>query len=236
MKGSLRYPIIPNEFNYVLKMKILITGFEPFNGMPSNPSQVMVNSLKDISFESNFPIEIFTEILPVNFQRSGEMIVDLIYKFNPDICIATGVDLSKQHIELEKRAHKNSKFLKSKFLKTIDNKIVKRNLPENYNTSINLEMVSDTIQPEEKNVKTIVSDNTGMFVCNHIYYLMNVLNEYSQVNFQCCFIHIPYPNPYWEGENQIIPNFTIEEIQESFLKILGSIIKQYLEDKRVDYL
>lgn len=211
--------------------KILITGFEAFGGMPVNPSQVLVDSISKISFESNFQIEIIAKILPVNFKESGNQMLDLIRENTPDILIATGVDLSKTHIELERVAHKNSEYLYPNFLAKISPSIQLDKLPDNYFSNLDLDSILEKILKE--GINAIVSEDTGMYVCNHVYYLANIISNYLDSNLKSCFIHIPYPYPYWIGETHIVPDYSMKEIQEGFLKILAAIIESNIATETI---
>lgn len=46
--------------------KLLITGFEPFGEDKINPTQVLINALKEEKFECT---QIYLEVLPVSFKK-----------------------------------------------------------------------------------------------------------------------------------------------------------------------
>ncbi|MFM9151890.1 MAG: peptidase C15, partial [Candidatus Planktophila sp.] len=67
--------------------KVLLTGFEPFGNASFNPSGAVVKEIEKISLSG---IEIVTEILPVEFQRSAALLLKKIKEVNPDIVISLG--------------------------------------------------------------------------------------------------------------------------------------------------
>lgn len=207
--------------------KILITGFEAFGGMPVNPSQILVESLEKISFETNFELEIVKAILPVDFKKSGQQIIDLISEHQPHLLISTGVDFAKPNIELEQVAHKNRPYLKEALLKLIAPSIVIDELPDNYSSTADLDSILLDIQAE--GVRAIVSDDTGMYVCNHVYYLSCLMSEVLTLDMKSFFVHVPYPFPYYLHGQEVVPDYSMKEIQRGFIKILLASIKYHLD-------
>ncbi len=210
-------------------MKILLTGFSPFSGMPVNPSQVLVESFEKISFKTNFEWEIITDILPVDFKESGKRVSDLILKHEPDLFIATGVDFAKPKIELEKVAHKNIPHLDMDFIQSIHPSIAMSDLPDNYYSKVDLDIINHRLMKGK--AKVIVSDDTGMYVCNHVYYLACMMSNYLDLKTKSFFVHVPYPYTYWIDEAEITPDFTMQEIQDNFVKILIETAYWYLNEQ-----
>jgi len=206
-------------------MKILITGFEEFGGMPVNPSRSVVDHIKRLNFKANFEVEIVTNILPVNFEESGIIIQEMLKESEPDLAIFLGVDLDKKNIELEIAAHKNEEYIGDSF--QIIKDVVTDELPDNYFTKIDAQQVCDELVA--KGHRIIVSDDTGMYVCNHVYYAANILIEHNSLNTKCLFIHVPYPYPYSIGEERVVPDFDMETIQNTIFQVLIKLMYQNLE-------
>ena len=61
-------------------MKILVTGFEPFNGGTVNPSEQIVNRL-----EAPEGVTLFKRILPVEFKKSTIQLEKLFRELQPDV-------------------------------------------------------------------------------------------------------------------------------------------------------
>ena len=67
--------------------KVLISGFEPFGGSDLNSSQLVVEA---ISKESLSGVELFSVILPVEFDKAARVLLSKVNDFNPEIIISFG--------------------------------------------------------------------------------------------------------------------------------------------------
>lgn len=68
--------------------KILISGFEPFGGSAINPTERLINDIKNESFAD---AEIRTVLLPVHYDECAELLLKEVHTFEPDAVIACGV-------------------------------------------------------------------------------------------------------------------------------------------------
>ena len=66
-------------------MKILVTGFEPFNGGSINPSEQIVHRLK-----APEGVTLIKKILPVEFQKAGIQLKELFQEYRPDVVLSIG--------------------------------------------------------------------------------------------------------------------------------------------------
>ena len=69
------------------KSKVLISGFKPFGGATLNPSELLVNVLERDQIPG---VELFTVVLPVEFDRSAEMLLEKVKQIQPELVIAFG--------------------------------------------------------------------------------------------------------------------------------------------------
>jgi len=68
-------------------LKVLISGFEPFGGSAVNPSQLLVEVLAKEEFEG---VLLDAIVLPVEFDRSADLLLKRIAETNPDFVVAFG--------------------------------------------------------------------------------------------------------------------------------------------------
>ena len=66
-------------------MKVLVTGFEPFNGRDINPSQLILERL-----EAPEGVTLIKELLPVEFKTSIEILKSLLKEHQPDVVLSLG--------------------------------------------------------------------------------------------------------------------------------------------------
>ena len=64
-------------------MKILVTGFEPFNGQTVNPSEQIVSCL--IAPKG---VTLIKEILPVEFKQATIRLKELVREMRPDVILS----------------------------------------------------------------------------------------------------------------------------------------------------
>jgi pyroglutamyl-peptidase len=79
-------------------MRVLVTGFEPFNGAASNPSQAVAEALDGFKMGD---ITIIGRVLPVVFATVPGAIEALLDELRPDAVIATGLAANETAIRLE---------------------------------------------------------------------------------------------------------------------------------------
>lgn len=162
--------------------KILITGFEPFDGDSINPSGVLLGWLQSQAF--NF--ELRTELLPVSFTTAFPLLDKVFQEFNPTHVILTGLAKNRTELTLERIA-----------INWVDARI-----PDNDGLTLKAQKIKEasedglfTTLPIEKMLEaakrtgcpTKISTTAGEYVCNHLIYLY--LSE--RRNIPGTFIHIP---------------------------------------------
>jgi pyroglutamyl-peptidase len=79
---------------------ILVTGFEPFAGSALNPSQLIVAALAESSLAENLVLE----VLPVEYDRAGKKLRQLITQHDPHTVICIGQAEGRASISIETRA------------------------------------------------------------------------------------------------------------------------------------
>lgn len=79
--------------------RVLVTGFEPFRGLPINPTQQMLGLLR-----GRPDVEVVTEVLPVVFRRCAEQAVAAVERVRPDVVVLTGLAAGRAVITPERIA------------------------------------------------------------------------------------------------------------------------------------
>lgn len=79
--------------------KILLTGFEAFNGRTLNPSQLIVERIT-----APEGIQLIKRILPVEFDRTTGILEELVKKESPDIILSLGQAGNSPYIHVERVA------------------------------------------------------------------------------------------------------------------------------------
>ncbi len=93
-------------------------------------------------------------------------------------------------------------------------------------TQIGIKKIFDKLTME--GYELAFSNDSGLFVCNHVYYVSNFIIQEKALVSKALFIHIPYPYPYYTNRKKITPDITIKDIRNTFIVLLGEIILQEL--------
>lgn len=174
-------------------MKILVTGFEPFNGGTINPSEQIVQHLA-----APEGVTLIKKILPVEFEKSAIHLKELFCEHQPDIVLSIGQAGGRAEISIERVAI-NVDCVKSSNGRRIlpdnagaspvDKAIAADGAPA-YFATLPLWKMVEAIQ--EKGIPAGVSNTAGTYVCNHVMYvsLHQAAVHYPQM--KAGFIHVPF--------------------------------------------
>ena len=167
------------------KSKVLISGFKPFGGATLNPSELLVNVLERDQIPG---VELFTVILPVEFDRSAEILLEKVKQIQPDLVIAFGQAEGRTAINPEKIA------INLDDARIPDNSgderkdvVIDKNGSDSYVTTLPIEMMVDAMK--RAGYPAEISLSAGTFVCNHIFYKLQKILSGS--NIRSGFVHLP---------------------------------------------
>ena len=167
------------------KSKVLISGFKPFGGATLNPSELLVNVLERDQIPG---VELFTVILPVEFDRSAEILLEKVKQIQPDLVIAFGQAEGRTAINPEKFA------INLDDARIPDNSgderkdvVIDKNGSDSYVTTLPIEMMVDAMK--RAGYPAEISLSAGAFVCNHIFYKLQ--KTLSGSNIRSGFVHLP---------------------------------------------
>src|ERR1700744_3581920 len=86
------------------KLRTLITGFEPFPGAPSNPTQPLVARLTRLRRPALADVELFSHIFPVTYGAVGRQLPALPGKHRPQALLMFGLAARTSWLRIEPRA------------------------------------------------------------------------------------------------------------------------------------
>lgn len=167
-------------------MKILITGFDAFNGEKINPSSLILERLAD-NIDSH---KIEKLILPTAFYKVQDLIEEKILAYKPDIIISLGQAGGRSEITVERVAINvaDASISDNDGKKPIDEKI--RLDGENaYFSSLPIKAIVENLRQAE--IPAAVSNSAGTYVCNFVMYNdLYLAEKYNDMS--AGFIHVPY--------------------------------------------
>lgn len=168
--------------------RILLTGFEPFNGARINPSQQVVDALAEERIEEAY---IVSRVLPCVFGEAVRRLQEAIDEERPDVVICLGQAGGRPDITPERIAINidDAPIPDNQGNQPIDQPIVSDGPPA-YWSKLPIKRIVAELR--KLGISASVSNTAGTYVCNHLFYgLMHLIHtRYPQIRGG--FIHIPF--------------------------------------------
>ncbi|KAI3594425.1 Pyrrolidone-carboxylate peptidase [Cupriavidus sp. U2] len=170
---------------------VLLTGFEPFEQEPINPSWEAVRALDG---ERVGDAVIVARQLPCVFGNAIDAMAQLVESLNPDVVIAVGQAGGRTEMSVERVAINvdDARIADNAGAQPIDNTIAPDG-PAAYFSTLPIKAIVRDMRAA--GVPAMVSQTAGTFVCNHVFYgLMHALAQRHAAPpaTRGGFIHIPY--------------------------------------------
>jgi pyroglutamyl-peptidase len=167
------------------KTKVLISGFEPFGGATLNPSKLLITALERDQIPG---IEIFPIVLPVEFDRSAEILLDNVAKIQPELVIAFGQAEGRTAITPEKIAiNLDDAPIPDNSGDQRKNYIIDKNSSDGYFSTLPIDVMVNAMK--HAGYPAEISFSAGTFVCNHIFYELQKTLRDSEI--RSGFVHLP---------------------------------------------
>ena len=166
-------------------MKLLITGFEPFDGKTINPSWEAVRLLPDRIGD----YELCKLNIPTVYGLAARTVLEKTEEIGADVIICVGQAGGRDAVTPERIG------VNIRDARIPDNAGVlcrgERIVPEGpaaYFSTLPVEAMSQAIRDGE--IPSAVSNTAGCYVCNDVLYTL--LNRYAGTPVRVGFIHVPY--------------------------------------------
>ncbi|MGG6311396.1 pyroglutamyl-peptidase I [Paenibacillus macerans] len=168
--------------------KMLLTGFEPFDGERMNPAIEVVRRLQGRSV-GRYAIEGLE--LPTVFGKSISRLVSAVEETAPDAVICLGQAGGRAEITFERIAVNvnDANIADNEGNKPVDTPVVPEGPAAYWSTLPVKSMVS---RLRASGIPASVSLTAGTFVCNHLFYGLMHHIAVSGKPVQGGFVHIPY--------------------------------------------
>ena len=165
--------------------KLLITGFEPFDGEIINPSWDAVALLPDVIGE----YAITKMLIPVVFEKSAQCVIEKAKEISPDVILCIGQAGGRNAItpELVGINLRHARIPDNENNQPQDEPIVLGGANAFFST-LPVRKIADAICA--LGVPSQVSYSAGAYVCNDVFYTL--LSRFEHTQTRVGFIHIPY--------------------------------------------
>ena len=165
--------------------KLLITGFDPFDGATVNPSWEAVKLLPDTVGD----YELYKLQIPTVFGLAPKTVLEKAAEVQPDVIISVGQAGTRPAVTPERIGInvRDARITDNAGISPKDEPIVPGG-PDGLFSTLPVKAMIAAIQ--EAGLPASVSNTAGTFVCNDVLY--SLLHHYAGSNVRCGFIHVPW--------------------------------------------
>jgi pyroglutamyl-peptidase len=161
--------------------RVLVTGFEAFDGSPVNPSQQLVDTLDG---------DVAKALLPVSYARAADELCRAIHDAEPDVVICFGQADGRTGISIERFAHNLDE------ASTADNDAaagsgtaIDPDGPLAYASTLPVDEIVAALHAD--GIPASASRDAGGFLCNHVFYVLMRVLEQECPGARGGFVHVP---------------------------------------------
>ena len=166
-------------------LKVLLTGFEPFNNARLNPSEQIVIRIKADDVPG---AHILTAVLPVVYGQAASNLLALVNEHKPDVVICFGQAEGRTSITPERFAvNLNDASIADNAGRIRVDQAIRQGSPLALESTLPVKEFVTAIRAE--GIPASLSLSAGTFVCNHIFYELQDALKGKAV--QSGFVHVP---------------------------------------------
>lgn len=168
-------------------MKILVTGFDPFDKEVINPALEVVKQLPDQIAGA----EIIKLEVPTVFHKSAAVLEEKMRECQPDVVLCLGQAGGRAELTPERVAinQDDARIADNEGQQPID-VAIREDGPAAYFSSLPIKAMVEAMR--EAGLPATVSNTAGTFVCNHLMYQALYLSDKHFPQTKAGFLHIPF--------------------------------------------
>jgi pyroglutamyl-peptidase len=192
-------------------MKVLLTGFEPFDGETINPSLETVRAVAPLRF-ARAAVE--TMQLPVDRFRAPELTLSRIRAWRPDVVLMLGEARGRYRVTPERIAiNVDDYVIPDNAGNQPRNQPIAANGPAGYFSTLPIHAIVDRLLAA--NIPAGVSNTAGTYLCNRIFY--SVMHGLATEGLACRagFVHVPAIHEQTLRKRGETPSLSRETIVEA---------------------
>lgn len=168
-------------------MRLLVTGFGPFPGIPKNPSATLARRLAQHRGLQRAGIAVDVALIPTEYAAAERLLPEVLARVLPDAILMFGVAGRRRHLSIEERAVNRVSILHPDAagvtpsrltLNTGDAAVLRGRAP----------MGRLVVAAAQAGVASRLSRDAGTYLCNAAYFRTLARTDTSM---PCVFVHIP---------------------------------------------
>lgn len=208
-------------------VKLLLTGFEPFDKSQINPSEQVVHTLA----RENIPgIELHTAILPVERVRGPQTLLDALHHVQPDAVLCLGEASRRMALSIERVAINlmDYRIPDNVGQKIVDEPIV-RDGPAAYFCTLPVRAMYEAVRAA--GIPAELSLSAGAYLCNQVLYVLLHYLAQNRIKIPAGFIHLPALPEQVATRDALIPSMSLETMVKGVRAAIGAIKTNWDADK-----
>ena len=190
--------------------KLLVTGFDPFNGNTANPSWLAADALPDRVGE----FEIYRLQLPTIYGEAARMVLEYAERLQPDVILCLGLAGGRPAVTPERVGInvRSASIADNAGQQFTDMPIIPGG-PAAYFSTLPVTAMAAAIR--DAGLPGQVSNTAGTYVCNDVLYTL--CHHFAGRATKVGFIHVPYiPG---QGE----PNLPLADTVKALVAAIGAL-------------
>ncbi|MBY0121759.1 pyroglutamyl-peptidase I [Bacillus sp. S/N-304-OC-R1] len=199
---------------------LLLTGFEPFLHFSINPTMRIV---QDLNGQQVGDYKIHSEVLSVDFKKSGNQIIEHLKNIEPDAVISLGLAGGRYKITPERIAININDGEADNSGNTPVDEVIQQEGPDGYMSTLPISaMVGRLI---EEGLPAEISNTAGTYLCNHVMYQSLHFASTHNKQIPAGFIHIPASHELAIQHGKI-PSWSHEDLKKAALTCIKVLSEQ----------
>jgi pyroglutamyl-peptidase len=188
--------------------RILLTGFEPFGGAVSNPSE---QASRRLAAEALPGAELITAVLPVSARNAPPMLEGLLLEHRPSWCVMLGLAEGRARIGIERVGLNLCDFRipDNSGDQLVDQPIAAAG-PAAYFSALPVRAMYQAMN--DAGAPTELSLSAGAYLCNMVFYAARHLCETRGLSTRAGFIHLPATPEQAAQAERALPSMALDTI------------------------
>lgn len=201
--------------------RLMLTGFEPFLHFPVNPTQQIVKLLDG---QQLGPFQIMSVVLPVEFSRSAEVMLQKFQEWQPEVVVSLGLAAGRSKITPERIAINCCDGDPDNNGVRLEDEPIVADGPAAYFSTLPLREMVNVLK--QHHIPAEISNTAGTYLCNLVMYRMLHFINQNQLSVLSGFIHLPATHELALMANQELPSWSLETLTEGVQLALEVISNQ----------
>ncbi|SEN87723.1 pyroglutamyl-peptidase [Amphibacillus marinus] len=201
-------------------MKILLTGFEPFLELKSNPTEVIVKRLNGAHINDK---QVIGQVLPVDFARTGDVLIEAIKLYQPDVVLSLGLAFGRTCMTPERIAINCIDGEKDNAGNAYQDKRIITDGADGYFSTLPIRRFVEALG--KANLPAKISNTAGTYLCNLTMYHALHYAKVKHLDYRSGFVHIPASHQL-AIEKPTIASWSLADLQAGVELMIDQLAEQ----------